>query len=152
MQQLTLKACARLRRYGLLARRFSLSVRLQTRKTEPRAGWSRDITFAPANDNATILAALRPFWQAMQQDTGRANLSKVSVSLSDLYEPQETTPDLFAQPKTPVDTRLSQAIDQLNSRYGKRTLSLGVLPETSSGYVGTKIAFNRIPDLAEFQE
>ena len=75
VQQLTLKACARLRRYGLLARRFSLSVRLQTRKTEPRAGWSRDITFAPANDNATILAALRPFWQAMQQDTGRATLA-----------------------------------------------------------------------------
>lgn len=152
VQQLTLKACARLRRYGLYARRYSLSVRTQVPKPQRSARWAQDITFAPASDNATMLRALRQFWPQMQADTRRANLKKVSITLSDLQETAQTIPDLFEQPTRAKDQRLSKAIDTLNTRYGKQTITLGALAKTSAGYVGTKIAFNRIPELEEFHE
>lgn len=47
--------------------------------------------------------------------------------------------------------RLSKALDQLNIRFGKDTVSIGPranLPD----YVGAKIAFNRIPEDEEFCE
>ena len=152
VQQLTLKACARLRRYGLCARRFSLHVTPERRGARAYPSWHRDTTFAPAQDNATMLTALQSFWQRMQQETGQARLLKVSITLSNLEPQEQVIPDLFARPQKAQDERLSHAMDQLNTRYGKQTVTLGTMPKTSAGYVGTKIAFNRIPELEEFQE
>ena len=152
VQQLTLKACARLRRYGLYARRYCLSVRTQVPKPQHSLRWARDITFAPAHDNAAILKELQRFWPQMQADTRRAPLKKVSITLSDLQEQGQTMPDLFEQPTRAKDQKLSQAIDLLNTRYGKQTITFGAIAKTSAGYVGTKIAFNRIPELEEFHE
>ena len=159
VQQLTVKACTRLRRYGLHARRFSLHVGVQGPRTyapqtlapkPPRISWGQEISFAPTQDNETVLRALRGFWRQMQQETQRANLMKVAVTLSDLCEGQHITPDLFDMPKKAEDLRLSAAIDQLNARYGGAAVNLGSLPKTSAGHVGTKIAFSRIPEREEF--
>ena len=43
-------------------------------------------------------------------------------------------------------------MDKLQNKYHKETVWLGVTPKTMSGHVGTKIAFSRIPDQAEFWE
>ena len=44
------------------------------------------------------------------------------------------------------------AMDDLNKKYGLDTVVLGTLPETMSRFSGTKIAFTRIPEKAEFHE
>ncbi len=46
--------------------------------------------------------------------------------------------------------RLSVLSDRLHARYGRDVLSLGPLVEPPGGYAGAKIAFNRIPDDADF--
>lgn len=150
-QQLALKACARLRRYELYARKFSLGVR-----TIGGQSWGDEKTFSPTQDNFTVVKGLEAMWIAMQRDTHRGKLLKVSIMLYDLYKREEVTLDLFAatggQNKTVQHTGLSVAMDALNKRYGANTVALGVCPSTSSGHLGTKIAFTRVPSKEEFCE
>ena len=47
---------------------------------------------------------------------------------------------------------LSQAMDRLNARFGRNAVTLGPLAGGRADQVGTKIAFGRIPELAEFHE
>ncbi len=46
--------------------------------------------------------------------------------------------------------RLSILADRLNARYGRAVVNLGPWVEPPGGYAGAKIAFNRIPDDADF--
>ena len=149
-RELTLKACTRLRRYELYARKLSLSVR-----TTERLCWGDELTFSPSHDNFTITKALEEMWRRMQLDTKKSNLLKISVTLYDLHKGQDVTLDLFetagVETKT-KNTELSQAMDTLNKRYGAGAVSLGSCPKTSAGFVGTKIAFTRVPEKVEFSE
>jgi DNA polymerase-4 len=47
---------------------------------------------------------------------------------------------------------LSRAMDRLNARFGRNAVTLGPLAGGRADQVGTKIAFGRIPELAEFHE
>jgi DNA polymerase-4 len=148
---LTTKACARLRRYQLYARKLSLSVR-----AVDRYYWADDKSFSPTQDNFTIKQALDDMWRRMQWETRKANLKKVSVTLHDLYESKDITLDLFevdrAKTNQDQNNQLSQTMDKINKRFGSNTVNLGTCPKTNVGYVGTKVAFNRIPELEEFSE
>lgn len=147
---LAVKACARLRRYGLHAGCFSLGVRLVA-----GGRWQDKRTFFPAQDNSTVLQALETLWLRMQRETLKGPIKKVSVVLHDLSEREHLTPDLFETAEPAIAAKragLSRAMDALNRRYGANTVSLGLCPKTSAGYVGTKIAFSRVPELAEFDE
>jgi DNA polymerase-4 len=85
-------------------------------------------------------------------------LKKVSVTMTGLCTRQDITPDLFdstspaRQKLSARNEKLSGMMDHLNKKFGSETIRLGVSPQTSAGFVGTKIAFNRIPDQAEFSE
>lgn len=148
-RQLLVKAATRLRRYELYARRLSLNVR-----GTDKWRWEDSHGFAPTQDNFAFIKSLEDMWQEMLADTGKACLLKVGVSLFDLFEPQEVTLDLFqtGAPKIQRNTALSEAMDRINRRYGSNAISLGIIPKTRAGFVGTKIAFTRIPDQAEFNE
>lgn len=151
-RQLTVKACARLRRYNLYATHFSLSVRSIDRKY-----WRGQKNFKASQDNSFFLEHLQILWQQMSQAMSNRKLLKVSIVISGLKEPQNMTLDLFdtiAENKAPqqINEKLSNSLDQLNRRFGANTVSIGQKLETSSGHVGTKIAFNRIPTREEFLE
>ena len=136
-KQLTVKACTRLRRYNLYARRFSVSVRTAGHKYARGLNWANETSFAASQDNFVVLEALGRFWEQMQQDTHKAALLKVSVTLHDLYQPQDTTIDLFESPehshRKNHDIRLSRAMDALNKRFGAQTVTLGLYPKTAAG-------------------
>ena len=91
----------------------------------------------------------------MQRDTRKAMLLKVSINLHDLYKQQDVTRDLFDTPQTQSKinkAELSQAMDILNKRFGAGAINLGSCPKTDAGFVGTKIAFTRVPEQVEFSE
>jgi DNA polymerase-4 len=83
-------------------------------------------------------------------------LKAVGVVLHDLRQAKHVTPDLFAAPQSDAQARrgisLFNAVDRINKRYGHDTVALGVLPGEIAKYVGAKIAFTRIPEMAEFDE
>lgn len=150
-RKLTLKAAGRLRTEDFFATLFDLSVRSLDGRD-----WQKHMKISPGQDNFAFLKALDTLWSRMLVDLKPDKILKVSVSMSGLCRRQEITPDLFdhasqaAQKLQRDNSALTGVMDQLNRRYGADTVQLGIMPKTSSGHVGTKIAFGRIPDAEEF--
>lgn len=148
--RLTLKAVSRLRRLGYFAATISLRLR-----SEEDVYYEASTKVSPANDNLTFLQCLDLLWKDLQQAKAR-RIKKISVTLFDLTEVGAMQPSLFedeGEQKTKAKAlRLSSAMDAINQRYGNDSILLGLLPEQGRSFSGTKIAFNRIPDLEEFYE
>lgn len=161
-RRLLFKATMRLRRKDFHACTLSLGARLLDGRK-----WEGGARFFAAQDFFTFMQHLDDLWAQMTQDYfGRAPhqmqnrmlFKKVSVVLHDLRKGDAITDDLFntevVEQKTVLKKResLSDAIAALNKKYHNDAVSLGIVPKTLAGHVGTKIAFSRIPDLEEFDE
>lgn len=152
-RRLTMKAASRLRRYEFFAGCFQLSVR-----TTDDQRWSAEITLAPAQDNYAFLTALDGLWAQMLIDLMPERLKKVSITLLNLRRQQEITGDLFDLPRKESHQQrereivLTGVMDRINKKFGSESIRLGISPKTSAGFVGTKIAFSRVPDREEFVE
>lgn len=87
---------------------------------------------------------------------GQPRIKKISVTLHGLIPLDQVQPELFDDPKETARAArrasLSCALDTLNARFGRDTVTLGCLPRRTHAFSGTKIAFTRIPDAAEFHE
>jgi len=157
-RRLTVKAATRLRRKNLHAARFAFSARIHHHDIKHGIKWANDMSVSPAQDNFTFLEALQTLWDQMSHDTKPQRIKKISVTLYGLKRAEHITGDLFDHASTDrkhiiqKNETLSAAMDRLNQRYGAETVQLGPSPKTESGYLGTKIAFSRIPDMAEFNE
>ncbi len=161
-RRLLFKAAMRLRRKEFHASALSLSARmLDGRK------WVGDARFFAAQDFFTFMQHLDDMWAQMTMESfgrmpehmpRRMLFKKVSVILHGLQKDGTITDDLFnteiAETKKILAKResLSNAIAALNKKYHNDAVSLGIVPKTLAGHVGTKIAFSRIPDLEEFSE
>lgn len=161
-RRLLFKAAMRLRRKEFHACTLSLGVRcLDGRK------WEGGAHFPAAQDFFTFMQHLDDLWMQMtieyfgripEQMPARMVFKKVSVILGNLKKADEITDDLFdteiAETRKILTKResLSAAITTLNKKYPGEGVSLGIIPKTLAGHVGTKIAFSRIPDMEEFTE
>lgn len=161
-RRLLFKAAMRLRRKNLYANTISLSVRLLDGRR-----WNRDLRFFAAHDFFTFMQHLDELWAAMtmesfglrpEQMPNRMRCKKVAVILHGLQEKQTITDDLFhaglQEAKAQLSKReaLSAAMETLNKKYHGDAVSLGIVPQTLAGHVGTKIAFSRVPDREEFMD
>ncbi len=161
-RRLLFKATMRLRRKELFAGRLSLGVRmLDGRK------WMGECDFPAAHDFFTFMEHLDALWAQMTMESfgrtpsqmpARMMMKKVSVILHQVQAKDTITDDLFQDGlenlKKTLTRResLSAAVESLNRKYHRDAVSLGTIPKTLAGHVGTKIAFSRIPDLEEFTE
>jgi DNA polymerase-4 len=161
-RRLLFKATMRLRRKEFHAGALSFSIRLLDGRR-----WAHDARFFAAQDFFTFMQHLDDMWAMMTMECyGRMPqhmprhmlFKKVSVILHGLQKDGGITDDLFnteiAETKKIMTRRnaLSDAIAKLNKKYHNDAVSLGIVPKTLAGHVGTKIAFSRIPDLEEFTE
>lgn len=151
VRRLTMKAASRLRRLDYSAAALGFGLRF-----ESRGRWGGKLRVQRTQDSFLLLQAVEELWRRMLAETGAPGLRihKVSVTLFELLPQAETIPDLF--PETTggraAHLTLSRVIDEINKRFGKDTVCLGAAPKALADYTGTKIAFTRIPDLAEFRE
>ena len=152
-RRLTLKAASRLRRMEYYAGALSFSARLEN---DIRVHAEK--RFYRAQDNKTFLDLLNRLWtQALTENRG-ARIKKVSVTLSDLVAATNLQSDLFANlPDVDLAARgksekLSRAMDEINHRFGRDTVLIGMTPSQGQSFSGSKIAFTRIPDVDEFSE
>jgi DNA polymerase-4 len=152
-RRLLLKASSRLRRMGYFASALSLSVRV-----ENGGRLAGEMRCYRAQDSLTFLHMLDEMWTALQKETGRARLKKISVTLHGLSPADELQPELFAPlPEPEMQHRaraekLSHALDKINHRFGRDSVLVGMLPSQGRSFSGNKIAFTRIPDVEEFLE
>lgn len=152
-RRLTLKAASRMRRMGYRAQAMSLAVRIED---GPR--YFGEVRCEASGDSMTFLALLEAMWAELVAQAALPRIKKVSVTLYQLQPEGAEPQDLFqplseeARVRRTRAERLSRALDRLNQRYGRDTVSIGMLPTDGRSFSGTKIAFTRIPDPEEFLE
>ena len=83
---------------------------------------------------------------------------QVNVVLYDLYSADTKQISLLdgIENKNQKDEKkkklVSKAMDSINSRFGRDSITIGTLPSDIIRFSGTKIAFTRIPEIKEFYE
>ena len=157
-RRLTVKAATRLRRLGFYAGFYSLYVRYDSQGPQGKTRWQGDVKLPPTQNNFTFLTALNGLWADMSATEDSQRIKHIAIALYGLTHQDDIMPDMFAALNDPVagaqkkHDRLSEALDVINKKYGLDTIMVGPLPENMSRYTGSKIAFTRIPEKAEFHE
>ncbi len=152
-RRLVSKAASRLRRLGFYASEIHLSI-----KTSDHRRWISYKKCYRTQDSMTFLNILNQLWKQMLIETKAKNIRKISITLYNLKEASDITPELFTDKEDKEIAarrkreRLCYTLDSINKRYGKDAVTIGVMPSYSRSFSGTKIAFTRIPDFQEFYE
>jgi DNA polymerase-4 len=145
-RRLLVKAAARLRREGFLARSLSVSLQLEN---GARSGHEGQIK--ATDDTFFLLETLDRYWRRLTVSRPKA----IHVVLGGLLPLAQAAGDLFDPPEQAGVSRrtdLCRAIDKLNQRFGQDTVRFGQLPPHRVPYTGAKIAFGRIPVAEDFRE
>lgn len=146
-RRLTAKCGARLRRMGYVCGGLHMSVRAQSGR---RA--QAEMRFDLTADSFRLLEATDRLWGRCLSELKVREVKKVSVTCLKMVETGRA-PDLFGWTPEAAENsrhmRLMQAMDGLNARFGKDAVMIGP-PTGVPGFVGAKIAFNRIPEPGEF--
>jgi DNA polymerase-4 len=158
-RRLAMKAGSRLRRSGYSARLVTLHAKFE----DDKSNWRGSAKLPATQDSFRILDGLAELWPRLVASAsvraGGVRLRMIGVTLSEIGSADAEQHSLFAAlaPDDPLarETRnlsLSRAMDRLNSRFGRNSVTLGPLTGGRGDAVGTKIAFGRIPGRAEFHE
>jgi len=153
-RRLLVKATYRLRRKKYYAGALGLSVR-----TSAGYLWADELRFPSAHDPFTFLQHLDELWADMLRcfvPGPPLRFKKVAIVLHLLRKDGQITHDIldsgYKEKIRALEKReaLADALDKLQSKYQKETVWVGTTPKTIGGYVGTKIAFSRVPEKEEF--
>ncbi|MFN0157482.1 MAG: DNA polymerase [Bacteroidota bacterium] len=137
-QQLLHKAAARLRRMHYWASHLRVDVKFMN-----RTSWTDHISFVESQDTLTLLEALQKLWKNLPQ----GKLLAVGVTLFDLVHDSAHNFSLFSDEVK--RTRLSEAMDKLNTKYGGHLLHFGGMHALQAA-APTRIAFTNIPSPEDF--
>jgi DNA polymerase-4 len=145
---LTLSAARRLRRSHFRAGAMSYTVGTRRDSRVTLEG-----QFRPARDDHTFLNCLNDLHEKLVRSGKMRGISNVTVVLHDLSGEQEASRDLFDTGETMQQRgqweRVSDMLDKVRVRHGSKALNLG--PANGPGnYIGSKIAFGRIPEAEDF--
>ncbi len=149
------KAATRLRRAGKRTSRLGLSVKAEALPGARPAKWHAEVRLQPVMDTPALLAALETLWARMVVEFARERLLQVGVMVSDLCDANAVQGGLFDAGGAREESRalaLSQAMDRVNARFGRDAVTLGHDRLGAVKSAGPRIAFTRIPTLAEFHE
>ena len=152
-RRLLLKAATRLRRMECRTSTLVLTV-----KGEDRTKWSHGQRVVAAHDSFTLLHALDGLWTRMRGELAAQRYLQVSVTFLDLTPASEAQLGLFdggSSVSAATEARrlsLSRALDKVNGRWGRDAVTIGHDARGATRSSGPKIAFTRIPELAEFSE
>jgi DNA polymerase IV len=151
------KAALRLRTADLWTTSVSLSLRFLAPKSaaspysNSRSAWSHSIPVVECQDSQTLIEALTKLWALRPQGPAFQKPFHVGVWLGDLVPNHLHTLNLFSSLETESRrTRLSDAMDALNHKYGLDTLMPGGMLLARAA-APTRIAFTNIPDLFEHE-
>jgi DNA polymerase-4 len=158
-RRLALKAASRLRRKDYRARLLVLHARFDDDKSR----WHSSVKLPATQDSFVVLAALDMlFGRLIAASRARHcgfQLRMIGVTLAEIDPVVGEQESLFGllDPNDPLarETRglaLSRAMDRINEKFGRHAVSVGPLGNGRIDRVGTKIAFGRIPERAEFHE
>jgi len=123
------KAAARLRSKNLWATALSVSV-------HAKRPWHNHCSLPPTHDSMTVTERILEMWEKRDYEDPLS----VGVVFSGLLQPDQVTPSLFDD--TVARSRLSNAVDLMNQKFGKNSVFLASLDKVKDK-ADEKIAFNK---------
>ena len=141
------KGARRMRRAGFYADKLWLWLDIR------KGSWFGQGELPSVQDDHACLAGLNALWSKARHELNpRVEIIRVGVTLCDLSPANARQLDMFLnddrqRQKCEV---LTNTIDLLNRKFGKRVLTLGPWTPPPGGYAGGKIAYNRIPSAEDF--
>ncbi len=148
--KLLMKAAERMRRDGYYAQHLGLQVKLAPR---PGQDWKlagyieAGLSFHQTQDTGLLLECLHALWaEHMAGYQPMRAPWRVGVLLGGLVPVAAHQLDFFTPARRP---ELMQAVDRINERFGRYTVTFGQLPTETRKTGMDKIAFGRIPRLDE---
>ena len=151
-RRLTGKAATRLRRAEKAAGWLGLSVKGEAAFGDKPPKWAAGVRITPAMDTITLLENLDGLWAQMGREFTPRRFLQVGITLGELTDADAAQPGLFDNGATTRRLALSRAIDKVNTRFGRDAVTLGHDAAGAARSSGPRIAFTRIPELAEFHE
>ena len=146
LHRLLQKAATRMRSYGLLTTHISVKIKFRHTKTKEIARFYKESAMTATNDSLKLTSALETL--LYDADTNRTELEPIAVGVNfgHLSNAHQYVDDLFAEKPSIIEKKLNNALDVLNSKYGKNTIYLG--GAHNALYASQiKIAFNYVPDV-----
>ncbi|MBL8711255.1 MAG: type VI secretion protein ImpB [Alphaproteobacteria bacterium] len=141
------KAAYRMRRDKFYA--SSLSLWLDMRDGQ----WGKWQELPCVQDDLACLEALGALWKiAVMTISPKAEIVRVGVTLGELTPVTERQLDLLLNDdkQRQKSEKLTQAVDHLNSKFGKRVATFGWWVPPPGGFAGGKISYTRIPSAEDF--
>lgn len=126
------KAAERMRCLGFQARGLSVYLR-----SEQGQVWQRRVRLSPCADTWTLVGVLRSLWEHPFRKP-----RQVSVVLWDLLRDQDVTLPLFSEAEQRL--RAARAVDRLNQRFGRGTLSMASILPVHQTAAEDKVAFAKV--------
>ena len=154
-RRLLVKAASRLRRGDYVTRHLTLGARF-----ESRYKWSATQRLPETDDSFPLLEALATLWVRLETEQAkrprRDRIHTIAVTLDDIRPSAQSAAEnlqlnLFDAKPRPSRS-IATALDSINSRFGRNSATVGAQMRGRANLIGTKIAFGRIPDAAEFKE
>lgn len=166
-------------RARLVARRLVAKAATRLRRAEKRTGmielfvrgegvvgggggakgpkWSGHARLPAVMDTLSLLTTFESLWAQMRRDFAVPRYLQVGITLGELSAADDLQPGLFDSGSLDADTEarrlaLSRAMDKVNQRFGRDAVTLGHDSAGAARSSGPRIAFTRIPELAEFHE
>lgn len=114
-----------------------------------RRSWSAEMRLSECQDSDSLIHALRRLWDSRPRGPAYEKPYFIGVQLSELVPDPVHTLNLFSELDGEVRRRrLSEAMDELNGRYGLATVApAAMLAATQKDAAPTRIAFSSVPDL-----
>jgi DNA polymerase-4 len=141
------KAARRMRRDSFYAGKLGLWL-------DNRGGaWFGQREIPCVQDDQACLKALDALWQKARAELHRrTEIVRVGVTLSELSPSNRRQLDLLLNDDVERQKceLLTNTIDGLNRKFGKRVVTIGPWTPPPGGYAGGKIAYNRIPSAEDF--
>lgn len=144
---LLIKAARRLRREGYYCAGLWLWLSIRD------GSWSGKHHLPVVNDDQAILTGLDALWRQVRTDyPGGLTIFRVGVTLYNISKADQRQLDmlLMDDKRRQRWERASRAIDELNARYGRTVMNLGMWRPPAGGHVGGKISYTRIPSAEDF--
>jgi DNA polymerase IV len=145
------KAARRLRRENFHARALSFHIRQRD-----KSRWYAEERFPPAGDDRVFMEALTRLLRQAYVSGAMHNARSVYVMLHDISPSSDIRPDLLMTDYEKAERarweKLAGVTDRLAARFGHSAAMLGVQLQPPGGFAGAKIAFGRIPDMADFDQ
>ena len=153
LRRLVLKAASRLRRKSYFCKKIKIYIKV--RSGQCLEGKKK---FNKLNDSITLLEKSDTIWEEIIKSYKLTKIKQISIVLYDLELLESSQTNFLSLLSPQVEqslrkrNRISNTMDDINSRFGRDSITIGSLPKSMKQFSGTKVAFTRIPDIKEFYE